>query len=170
LASFILGAFSLSLLGKSVAQNRGRLLVASATVQALLLGFSTALSFLSGNPIPTGFVYGIIIPLAFSMGIQNAVARKLSVPDLTTTVLTLTIVGIAADSRMAGGGGTRLGRRLISVLAMFAGALIGAVLILKASASLPIGIAFVVIAIVALSARALSRKNPPWAGATQPDH
>ena len=33
------------------------------------------------------------------MGAQNATARKLAVPDLTTTVLTLTITGIAADSR-----------------------------------------------------------------------
>ena len=43
------------------------------------------------------------------MGIQNASARKLAVPDLTTTVLTLTITGVAADSALAGG--TRLESR-----------------------------------------------------------
>jgi hypothetical protein len=31
------------------------------------------------------------------MGVQNAVARQLAVPDLTTTVLTMTLTGIAAD-------------------------------------------------------------------------
>ena len=36
------------------------------------------------------------------MGLQNATARKLAVPDLTTTVLTLTITGMVVDSRWAG--------------------------------------------------------------------
>jgi len=40
------------------------------------------------------------------MGIQNATARKLAVPDMTTTVLTLTITGTAADSSLAGGKGS----------------------------------------------------------------
>jgi uncharacterized membrane protein YoaK (UPF0700 family) len=168
-ASFVSGAFCFSLLGKRVGEHRGRLLFASTVIQALLLGFSTGLSAVSGNPIPTSYVYGLIIPLGFSMGMQNAVARKLAVPDLTTTVLTLTIVGMAADSRIAGGGGARLGRRLVSVLAMFVGALIGTLTILYVSASIPLAIGFVVIAIVAVSARVLSQRNLPWSGIRQPD-
>ena len=31
------------------------------------------------------------------MGIQNATVRRLAVPDITTTVLTMTLTGIAAD-------------------------------------------------------------------------
>jgi Protein of unknown function (DUF1275) len=31
--------------------------------------------------------------------IQNAVARKLAVPDMTTTVLTMTLTGLGADLR-----------------------------------------------------------------------
>jgi len=42
------------------------------------------------------------VVLATSMGAQNATARRLAVPDLTTTVLTLTITGIAADSALVG--------------------------------------------------------------------
>ena len=42
--------------------------------------------------------YALIVPLAIAMGIQNATARRLAVPDLTTTVLTLTLTGITADS------------------------------------------------------------------------
>jgi hypothetical protein len=41
--------------------------------------------------------------LGIAMGIQNAAARKIAVPGLTTTVLTLTITGIAADNGLAGG-------------------------------------------------------------------
>ena len=56
------------------------------------------------------------------MGVQNATARRLAVPDLTTTVLTLTLTGIAADSRLAGGSGANTARRLLSVAAMLLGA------------------------------------------------
>jgi hypothetical protein len=45
--------------------------------------------------------------LGISMGIQNAAARKIAVPDLTTTVLTLTITGIAADSAWPAAAGPR---------------------------------------------------------------
>ena len=33
------------------------------------------------------------------MGVQNSSVRRLAVPDLTTTVLTLTVTGIGADRR-----------------------------------------------------------------------
>jgi hypothetical protein len=33
-----------------------------------------------------------------AMGGQNAVVRRLAVPDLTTTVLTLTVTGLVADT------------------------------------------------------------------------
>ena len=71
--------------------------------------------------------------LAVALGIQNAVARKLAVPDLTTTVLTMTLTGIAADLRAvrrgsAGRAAARaaLGRRLLAVAAMVAGGAAGA--------------------------------------------
>jgi hypothetical protein len=59
-----------------------------------------------------------------------AAARKLAVPDLTTTVLTLTITGIFADGRLAGGATSKIGRRLLSTLAMFLGGLVGALIVL----------------------------------------
>jgi hypothetical protein len=46
------------------------------------------------------------------MGIQNAAARRIAVPDLTTTVLTLTIVGMSADGLFGGGPNSKVGRRL----------------------------------------------------------
>jgi hypothetical protein len=56
------------------------------------------------------------------MGAQNRTARKLAVPDLTTTVLTMTLTGLAADAALAGGRGSKLGRRALSVTAMLLGA------------------------------------------------
>jgi uncharacterized membrane protein YoaK (UPF0700 family) len=66
---------------------------------------------------------------ALAMGMRNAAVRKLAIPDLTTTVLTLTITGIGADSSLASGNNPRLARRVASVAALFLGAALGAVVI-----------------------------------------
>jgi len=73
-----------------------------------------------------------LVLIAFTglaMGTRNAAVRKLAIPDLTTTVLTLTVTGIAADSSFANGDNPRLARRVGSVLAIFFGAAFGAVII-----------------------------------------
>jgi uncharacterized membrane protein YoaK (UPF0700 family) len=44
-----------------------------------------------------------IAPMSIALGVQNATVRRLAVPDMTTTVLTLTLTGLASDSRLAGG-------------------------------------------------------------------
>jgi uncharacterized membrane protein YoaK (UPF0700 family) len=73
--------------------------------------------------------YALIALTALAMGTRNAAARKLAIPDLTTTVLTLTITGIGADSSLANGNNPRLARRVESVVAMFLGAALGAVIL-----------------------------------------
>jgi len=73
--------------------------------------------------------FALITLTALAMGTRNAAVRKLSIPDLTTTVLTLTITGIGADSSLANGTNPRLARRVASVAAMFLGAALGAVVI-----------------------------------------
>jgi uncharacterized membrane protein YoaK (UPF0700 family) len=162
LGSFVLGSFGGGLLGSRLGQHRGRLLSVAAALQTVLLSAAVVLAALSGNPEPAGYSYGLIIVLGIAMGLQNATARKLAVPDLTTTVLTLTIVGIAADSRLAGGSGSRAGRRLIAVAAMFVGALVGSLLILHVSIVYPLVIALIVVVSIAVTARVLSRTDPAW--------
>ena len=73
--------------------------------------------------------FALIALTALAMGTRNAATRKLAIPDLTTTVLTLTITGIGADSSLAKGNNPRLARRLASVAALFLGAALGAVVI-----------------------------------------
>ena len=107
---------------------------------ALLLASTlVAISFRdsSGNSFP---LYSIIVLTACAMGIRNATVRKMAIPDLTTTVLTLTITGLGADSRLAGGTSPRWGRRLLAVLLMFSGAAIGT-LLLRRSLVLPLATA-----------------------------
>jgi uncharacterized membrane protein YoaK (UPF0700 family) len=167
LGSFVLGSLGGGLLGTRFGSHRGHLLSTAAGIQTLLLAAATILAALAGNSVSTGYDYGLIIVLGLAMGLQNATARKLAVPDLTTTVLTLTIVGIAADSHLTGGSGSRAGRRVISVAAMFIGALIGSLLIFHVSIVSPLVIALIIIAIVAGTTRVLSRTDPDWVRATQ---
>jgi len=74
------------------------------------------------------------------MGVRNATVRRLGIPDLTTTVLTMTLTGLAAESPPAGGSGEGSVRRIAAVLAMLTGALAGA-LLLKTSLVLPLAAA-----------------------------
>src|SRR4029077_13015313 len=71
----------------------------------------------------------VIALTAVAMGLRNSVVRKLAIPDLTTTVLTLTIAGFAADSSFAGGDNPRWQRRGAAILAILAGAIAGASLL-----------------------------------------
>jgi len=74
-------------------------------------------------------LYSMIVLTSVAMGMRNAGVRKLAIPDLTTTVLTLTITGLAADSSLAGGSNPRWQRRTAAVFALFAGAGLGAILL-----------------------------------------
>jgi uncharacterized membrane protein YoaK (UPF0700 family) len=131
-------------------------------MQSAFLAAAVVLAVLSGSPLPDGYRYALIAVLAIAMGIQNAAARKLAVPDLTTTVLTLTLTGMAADSTIAGGHGSKAGRRLIAVAAMLAGAVIGAALVLYAHIVYPLIIALMVLATVAATTRILGRAGSRW--------
>lgn len=70
----------------------------------------------------------LIAGLAVAFGTQNATARQFGIQELSTTVLTSTIVGIGVDSRLAGGKGQRGKLRFSVVLTMCAGAVAGATL------------------------------------------
>jgi uncharacterized membrane protein YoaK (UPF0700 family) len=156
---FAVGALITGRLGRALAARRDLLLGVTAGIQAIIVAETVTMTALTPIPIPAGLRYALIASLSLAMGAQNATARKLAVPDLTTTVLTLTITGIAADSPLAGATGAHAARRLISVLAMFLGALVGAVLVLRVHIVYPLVIALVILAAVAVIALARAR-NP----------
>jgi uncharacterized membrane protein YoaK (UPF0700 family) len=95
--------------------------------------------------------YVVIGLLAAGLGLQNATVRRLAVADVTTTVLTLTLTGLAADSWLAGGRSPRAGRRVAAVGLMAAGALVGA-LLLRVDA-LPVLAAALLVALAAVGLR-----------------
>jgi uncharacterized membrane protein YoaK (UPF0700 family) len=100
----------------------------------------------------------VIALLALAMGVRNATVRRLGVPDLSTTVLTLTLTGLAADSRLAGGSGQGSVRRLAAALAMLSGAVAGA-LLLEIDLVVPLLAAAALALLVALAYVPLARRQ-----------
>ncbi|MCX4761615.1 DUF1275 domain-containing protein [Streptomyces sp. NBC_01275] len=121
-------------------------------VEALLLAVSSAVAFAAPDDSPAT-VYSVIAVTAFAMGLRNAAVRKLSVPGLTTTtVVTMTLTGLASDSSMGEGTGSRSARRTAAVVAMFLGAALGAGLVIHHGIALPLLIAAAVSGVLAATA------------------
>jgi uncharacterized membrane protein YoaK (UPF0700 family) len=105
----------------------------------------------------------LISGLAVTFGTQNATARQFGIQELSTTVLTSTIVGIGFDSRLAGGTGHREKLRYGVVATMCAGALVGATITRWAVAPV-IALAAVVVAAAAGLFRFGPRRREDAAG------
>jgi uncharacterized membrane protein YoaK (UPF0700 family) len=168
MGAFLAGAVAGGRLGARMGAHRGRNLSAAATISASLVALAVVLAAIAGQPVGQGARYGLIVLLAMALGMQNATARRLAVPDLTTTVLTLTLTGVAADSRLAGGPGGHPARRLIAVGAMLVGALIGALLVINVDLVLPLAIAAALLAATAAAARRFSSGDSDWARRPEP--
>ncbi|MGW3074342.1 MULTISPECIES: YoaK family protein [unclassified Kitasatospora] len=129
LAAFLLGAGVAGRLAtRHAGSHRAARLRTVFVLEAGLYGAAAAVAFVWSADGPAQ--YPVIALLALAMGIRNGTVRGLGVPDLTTTVLTLTLTGLAADSRLAGGTAPRQRRKILSVVTMLAGAAPGAVLVL----------------------------------------
>lgn len=163
LAAFLLGAVAGGRIATRWASHRGRQLRMAALAGLLALLAGALAAAIVGQPVSGASRYAVIVPLGVAMGIQNATARRLAVPDLTTTVLTLTLTGVAADSRLAGGPGGHPARRLIAVAAMLAGALAGALLVLEVDLALPLALAAAMLGTIAVVVHRRSAGTPEWA-------
>jgi uncharacterized membrane protein YoaK (UPF0700 family) len=120
-------------------KRRNVWLSASFAIEAILLTLAFCVAWFSrGQPIQAFTVDSLIVLTGFGMGIRNGTVRRLAVPDLTTTVLTLTVTGLAFDSFIAGGHNIRWSRRVASIAMMFMGAATGAML-LRHSLALVLG-------------------------------
>ncbi len=104
-------------------QGRQAYWTAAAFYCEAVLPFASAAVTRRSGPAPP---YLVIVMTGFAMGLRNATVRRLAVPDLTTTVLTLTLTGLAAESPLAGTREAKAGRRITAIVTMFTGAALGA--------------------------------------------
>ncbi|WP_342318778.1 YoaK family protein [Corynebacterium mayonis] len=129
IAAFMVGAnIGGRFLASNTGQHRSRLLYYAGTTQLALFIASALLALALPPADATLSLAALVILLSVAMGLQNSIARGLSVPDLTTTVLTLTITGLAGDGSGAGKK-NNVGRRVLAIVSMALGALIGGLMV-----------------------------------------
>lgn len=145
--TFMAGAVVAGRMGRRfVGEPLRQWLLLSALIEALLLAMAAVVAIgLDVSAQPTIQVMAIIGLTAIAMGFRNATVRQLKVPDLTTTVLTMTITGLAADSSLAGGSNANWKRRVASIVGILAGATLGAVLLQRVGLVAPLGLAALLI-------------------------
>ena len=140
LAAFLVGAGLGGILARRLGARHAAHLGSALAIEGTLIAVA-AIVAAAAHPHAGALSANVLIAvLALAMGLRNATVRRIAVPDLTTTVLTMTLTALAAELPVAGGSGTGTTRRTAAVVAMLAGALAGA-LMLKTSLVLPLGFA-----------------------------
>jgi uncharacterized membrane protein YoaK (UPF0700 family) len=118
---------------------------------ACLAAFAIAWAATGGDSEGGGLIYVLIGLSSVGMGMQNAAARHLAVPGLTTTVVTTALTGLMVDLPALGIAGSAQRRAAWAVLALFSGAAIGAALIVYGRPFAPL-VTVATVAVVALMA------------------
>jgi uncharacterized membrane protein YoaK (UPF0700 family) len=162
LAGFVVGARAGGRLIGRFGSDRAQLLAAGCVVELAFVAAALAVTAASGSVLSVGGRDAVAAVLAVGTGMQNSVARRLAVPDMTTTVLTMTLTGLAADTTMGRIRNAALLRRLTAVAAMLAGAVAGAVLVLHASATAALVFGTVLLTVVTIAAALTTRQPAPW--------
>jgi len=121
------------------------LILLVAALPALLLERSETVNF------------AITGALGLAMGMQAGAARHIGVKDVTTVVVTSTLVGLAFDSRFGGGTGNQPWfRRAGAVLLIGLGAAVGALLL-----HVHVGLGMAVAAVITLAVALLGHVGKP---------
>jgi uncharacterized membrane protein YoaK (UPF0700 family) len=160
LAGFLVGAAVGGAMAGRTPDHRGLLLRNACALQFAVLAAALAILLPASEPLGSGVRAVVAALCAIAMGLQTSAARRLGVPDLTTTVLTMTLTGIAADIRRSPTAATA--RRLLAVLTMLAGAVGGTLLVLHVRAAAALAVALVLLGGVVAAAARASRTPADW--------
>jgi uncharacterized membrane protein YoaK (UPF0700 family) len=160
IVAFLVGAYAGGFIAKSWGRHRGRHLFRAAVGQTVLVAVAGVLALIFETPYHDGTLGALIVLLGIAMGLQNATARSLAVPDLTTTVLTLTLTGITSDGAQKGQ--SKLGRRLVSIVSMFVGGLVGTLLVIHSNGAYALVLAVVLLLVVVIGSGRVRNASAPW--------
>ena len=157
IAGFVLGALAGGRVAHSMSGRPARWLATAFAAETLIMALVALLTGIGALPFTGYGSYATIAILAAGLGVQNSTVRHLGAADLTTTVLTLTLTGLAADSVLAGGSSAKPHRRLGSILTMVAGAGAGT-LLLQWTPTAAIALAAILVAAITGAFLAAARK------------
>ncbi|MFB7493197.1 YoaK family protein [Streptomyces sp. NPDC056161] len=169
---FVLGSLAGGRVAARLSRRPRRWLVVTLAVEAVLLALVALVSGSSpltpdgagpdhqSAPAAALFAHVSIALLTLAAGLQNSTVRHFGVPDLNTSVLTLTLTALTADSALGGGQGAKARRRAGSIAAMLGGAVVAAAL-LRVSATAVAALAAVLVALVAAADPVSPGGDPP---------
>jgi len=148
LLTFLLGAA----IGSRVTRGASKVPKLPASSLAVLVVDTALVLVLSGIWIALGSLdrstmIVITALLALLLGAQAAAVRHLGIRDLSTVVVTMTMVNLATDSRLAGGTAAAWARRLAAIVAMGVGALASALVTLRLGGAYALLLAAIVMAL-----------------------
>jgi len=164
IAAFLVGALAMGRAQARLGPHRGRQLAAAGLTEFVLVAAALAVAILHPEPAQGVPRYVEIALLAVTMGSQSAMARRLAVADFTTTVLTMTLTGLAADPMLAAPDRRRMARRIVSALGIFLGAAIGAVALWRWGLRVALAAPLLLLAAVAAMAVRLAASKAEWTG------
>jgi uncharacterized membrane protein YoaK (UPF0700 family) len=160
LAAFLVGAAVAGRIAAQLKSADGPPLMLALVLETALVAAAAVLASAAKIAPGTAAGYVTIALMAFAMGIRNATIRKIALPDLTTTVLTMTLTGLAAESPLGGGNGKGTTRRLAASGALLAGALAGGLLTkVSLAAALAVAAGSVAISAAAYGGRAAHERK-----------
>src|SRR5271166_5147888 len=135
--AFLVGAGVAGRLERDLRAGRRRFII-EVGGEGILIAAAATVAVKPGSP----GAYVTIGLLALAMGARNDTISRLSVQtNLTTTVLTSALTGLASDFALGAGSTTLASRRLASLFSLLAGALLGAVFYLHHGTALPLALA-----------------------------
>jgi uncharacterized membrane protein YoaK (UPF0700 family) len=149
LASYLIGAVVGGRLIRHFVGRHPRLVASAVGLEVSLVAAAAVVAAVTHVKVGHLAAYVVIALLALAMGMRSTVVRQFGVPDISTVVLTMTLTALASESPLAGGAGRGSIRRVITVVAMFAGALSSA-LLLKTRLFLPLALAAVLALVTGL--------------------
>ena len=147
LGAFLLGAAVAGFTLRSSPKGWSRRVTLLLTAGCIALTGTAAISLIMEDVGRQSIGVIVAAVIAMHMGSQALIARHLGVRDMTTVVITSTMTSLAGESLVGKQRPRLLNRRLGAVLAMFAGAAIG-VLLLQIHLSVPIGLGIAITAAV----------------------
>lgn len=129
LAGFAAGAIVAGAVLRGSRKGWGRRITTLLGLVGLLITAAVLPVVTSGTPAPRPALLVTTGILGAAMGMQAGVARHIAIADVTTVVVTSTLAGLAFDSWLGRRVGQKWVRRLLAVVLISLGALVGAALL-----------------------------------------
>jgi uncharacterized membrane protein YoaK (UPF0700 family) len=162
LGGFLVG----SLIGRRACRlapsHRGQALRNVMAVKLVLATSVTVVVTINRHHLGTGVIRFMVAALACSMGAQLVAIRYLNVRDVPTIVVTMVLTGLLFE-RWDGLTDPAALRRVIALLAFFAGVLVGGLLVHFVAVPAALGFGLAILIAVSVAAHIETRDQSPWA-------